>query len=583
LEEHEDEQELRVTFYPELYLQRRIWILDILRRENMTQILDVGCGEGDLLTPLCQPAPWLPPPPPDRLPPPSSGTTSDKSGSPASPNFNNLDGIPELHPSLIHGLDVSPADLEFAIERTRPSGLEAEFDPANPPPRTYTINLTRFEPLDVKLWEGGLEVINEEFVGIECIVSTEVIEHLSPTIYPFFNPVLFGVYHPTFLLVTTPSYTFNARFTSPDAPTSVRKGFKDPTGRTERVFRHSDHKFEWTTEEFGAWVNEAAKEWGYESKWASIGRGRESDPYGRDEELGGASFVVEFKKLGPNAPGGMADAERERKGREVVAALAANAAESDRPPHKLAAHHRYPTHPTTRNPLSFQEIARIIKNKMEFNRESLMNVEELWFEKEIAVACGGWIEFMVRAIEESPDLVLKKEELGLRRGRNTWTVEIFGVPGSRRNLWLETGVERDGAYGSGDYVPEDWTPGEGPLSLDDSTDVGESTGAEGDISMNNSEDEGDTSGIWSAETAAGSSSGWGMYANAGAGWGDEDENDWGTSSGWRNQASTDSSDDEKPDKQPPPTATGSRRIRHVASSSTAGWDGDEDESSDTTS
>jgi hypothetical protein len=40
LEEHEDEQELRVTFYPELYLQRRIWILDILRRENMTQVCD---------------------------------------------------------------------------------------------------------------------------------------------------------------------------------------------------------------------------------------------------------------------------------------------------------------------------------------------------------------------------------------------------------------------------------------------------------------------------------------------------------------------------------------------------------------
>ena len=40
LEENEDEQELKVTFYPELYLQRRIWILDILRRENMTQVCD---------------------------------------------------------------------------------------------------------------------------------------------------------------------------------------------------------------------------------------------------------------------------------------------------------------------------------------------------------------------------------------------------------------------------------------------------------------------------------------------------------------------------------------------------------------
>ena len=30
--------------------------------------------------------------------------------------------------------------------------------------------------------------------------------------------MLLGVYHPQFLLVTTTSYTFNARFTSTDAP-----------------------------------------------------------------------------------------------------------------------------------------------------------------------------------------------------------------------------------------------------------------------------------------------------------------------------------------------------------------------------
>jgi len=39
LEEEEDvEQELRVTFYPELHLQRRIWVLNILRRENTTRV-----------------------------------------------------------------------------------------------------------------------------------------------------------------------------------------------------------------------------------------------------------------------------------------------------------------------------------------------------------------------------------------------------------------------------------------------------------------------------------------------------------------------------------------------------------------
>jgi hypothetical protein len=33
--------ELRVTFSPPLYLQRRIWVLDILRREHATEVSHV--------------------------------------------------------------------------------------------------------------------------------------------------------------------------------------------------------------------------------------------------------------------------------------------------------------------------------------------------------------------------------------------------------------------------------------------------------------------------------------------------------------------------------------------------------------
>lgn len=31
-------QELPVTFHPALYLQRRGWVLDIMRRENITEV-----------------------------------------------------------------------------------------------------------------------------------------------------------------------------------------------------------------------------------------------------------------------------------------------------------------------------------------------------------------------------------------------------------------------------------------------------------------------------------------------------------------------------------------------------------------
>lgn len=33
-----DREPLRVTFVPELYLQRRIWVLDVLRREDVVTV-----------------------------------------------------------------------------------------------------------------------------------------------------------------------------------------------------------------------------------------------------------------------------------------------------------------------------------------------------------------------------------------------------------------------------------------------------------------------------------------------------------------------------------------------------------------
>ena len=169
-----DEEELKVTFYPELFLQRRIWVLNVLRRESITQVLDAGCGEGELLTVLCQPAPWLPAPPSSILPPsPSSPTSPAQITAPLeSPTYNTTDDIPNLHISLIHGLDVSSSDLAFAIERTQPPPPEPEEDITGY--RTYSTGVQRWEDLQVNIWKGGLETVNEAFVGVECIVSMEV-------------------------------------------------------------------------------------------------------------------------------------------------------------------------------------------------------------------------------------------------------------------------------------------------------------------------------------------------------------------------------------------------------------------------
>ncbi|KAF5359602.1 hypothetical protein D9756_003505 [Leucocoprinus leucothites] len=467
--EDEYDQELKVTFVPELYLQRRIWVLNVLRRESVTRVLDVGCGEGQLLLPLSQPAPWLAPPPASILPPPSP-----QSERPPSQNVNgvNTDEIPNLHISQLHGLDISKHDLEFAARETVPPKSTSGDD------QSFCYVQQRWEPLEVKLWEGGLEIVNEEFVDIECIVSTEVIEHLPPEIFPAFAPMLLGVYHPKLLLITTPSYTYNARFTAPNAPRSARRGYPDPTGRTDRIFRHDDHKFEWTIEEFRNWCEDTAKDWGYELEMSGVGRSVEPDPWNREEELGEASFVACFKKAT-----GQQDSERESRGREVIEKLSLPSKS-----HELHVTHTHLPLPSAKKPQGLPEIASTVVKNMDECHEAFIRLEEIWFWPEIATLCGGWMELLIQAVEESNELALLKEGEG-GNSRSMWMIQRIGAPNGSASPWPQEGES------SLDYIPPEWEPEESEAEGS----FQESFSTENDVSWGNSglETEDDGSYNWS--------------------------------------------------------------------------------------
>ncbi|KAF8903624.1 hypothetical protein CPB85DRAFT_1226344 [Mucidula mucida] len=476
--EEERDHELKVTFYPPLYLQRKIWVLDVMRREGIVDVVDIGCGEGQLLSALCQPAPWLGPPPPGIIPPSTSDIEPSTPTSPTSPNFNSAsDPIPNLHPHKIAGLDISERDLQFAIDAVSPP-MES------PVVNSYMTAPVRWEPLVATIWKGGLQVINEEFVNTECIVSSEVIEHLSPDILPFFAPMLLGVYHPYKLLITTPSYTFNARFTSPNAPPSVRQGFPDPTGRTDRIFRHHDHKFEWTVDEFKDWCTSAAEKWGYNVAMSDIGRANEDDEWGRDEQLGGASLVAEFtrKDVGEHRRTALED-----EARSIV--------QSNAPPHERLSVQEHLAHPKARQPASFEKIATAVKQHMETIREAFLSFEMIWYDRDISILCGGWTEVLAKAVECSEDLDLKRDEAYKDQPeRDAWMIELIGAPSQPRMLWPTTEDMGDHSF---EFMEPDWIPVEEEYSDSSSSEGGgdewgESTGAEeGDISWNNSEDERD--------------------------------------------------------------------------------------------
>ncbi|KIJ13421.1 hypothetical protein PAXINDRAFT_117125 [Paxillus involutus ATCC 200175] len=390
-----DSEDLKVTFFPPLYHQRRIWLLETLRRERITEIIDIGCGEGSLLATLCQPAPWLGP-----------GSSQDDDHY-LSSLFDNIgcsdEDTPNLHPKRIAGVDISSCDLNVATECTSPAS-------ANP---LYM----RWEPLEVELWKGSIDVINPALINVECVVATELIEHLTEDILIHVAPIVLGVYRPRLFLITTPSYTFNARW----SPPGTRKpgGHPDPTGRTDRVFRHPDHKFEWTVEEFAQWCMTIAHQWGYVVDIGGVGTAQQKDPWGRDKILGGATQVASFKRMD----------DRVSTGKRERGSLAVHSATNTKGPHELVKRYYYEAHPRAGNPSDLREIGEAMVEKFEQWGETILRIEELWFADDVPILCGGSIEVMINAAERHQRLDLQRIP-GRRRG--DWKIELVG--GVQRRL-----------------------------------------------------------------------------------------------------------------------------------------------------
>jgi len=233
------------------------------------------------------------------------------------------------------------------------------------------------------------------------------IEHLHEDALRNFAPVLLGSYHPRMLLITTPSYTFNARFTPPNAPAGARKGFLDPTSRTDRIFRHDDHKFEWTVEEFTSWCRETAEQWNYEVDIGGVGLPQEVDPYGRDSELGFASQTAAFRRK--------EGAEYVKQRSDRCKSLGLLQTVSNQIQHVLLANCHHTPHLSAKHPAPLLNIAEAVMTKMNTNQAP---IRELFLDKEISMLCGGWVEVLVAAVlqHEGLDLTQVETENGSRWG-----------------------------------------------------------------------------------------------------------------------------------------------------------------------
>ena len=83
-------------------------------------------------------------------------------------NVGSYDEISNLHIRKVTGLDLftSTQDLDFAKLSIAPPRQEED-------PYGYN-TCARYESMEARLYRGGLEVVNDEFVNAECIVATEV-------------------------------------------------------------------------------------------------------------------------------------------------------------------------------------------------------------------------------------------------------------------------------------------------------------------------------------------------------------------------------------------------------------------------
>jgi 3' terminal RNA ribose 2'-O-methyltransferase Hen1 len=135
------------------------------------------------------------------------------------------------------GMDVSLRSLEYASDRLRLDRM---------PPR---------QRARVDLLHGSLMYRDERLKGFGAATVIEVVEHLDLPRLAAFERVLFEGARPTFVVVTTPNREYNGKF----------EGL--PPGR----FRHADHRFEWTREEFRAWCDRQCAQFGYTVEYHAIG------------------------------------------------------------------------------------------------------------------------------------------------------------------------------------------------------------------------------------------------------------------------------------------------------------------------
>jgi 3' terminal RNA ribose 2'-O-methyltransferase Hen1 len=131
------------------------------------------------------------------------------------------------------GMDVSVRALEAAHRR-----LKLERQPAR-----------------ARVIHGSLLYRDRRLEGFDAAASVEVVEHLDPPRLLAFERVVFEFAKPRVVVLTTPNREYNVVWETL------------PAGQ----FRHPDHRFEWSRQEFREWAQGVAGRFGYAVRFLPVG------------------------------------------------------------------------------------------------------------------------------------------------------------------------------------------------------------------------------------------------------------------------------------------------------------------------
>ena len=124
----------------------------------------------------------------------------------------------------------------------------------------------------ITLQMGSLTYGDRRWQGFDAATLVEVIEHIDPPRLSSLELSLFADAKPRTVVVTTPNREYNALF----------------EGMAPDTLRHTDHRFEWTRDEFTSWATRVAHDHGYTVDTAPVG------PF--DDTHGAPSQMAVFRR-----------------------------------------------------------------------------------------------------------------------------------------------------------------------------------------------------------------------------------------------------------------------------------------------